>query len=54
MDPAAYEHLTAVEAVASQNELRQRIQIRELTTPSRGYRIPGPTGQAHFLVNKNG
>ena len=33
MDPSGYEHLNAEEAVAYQNELRQKIQIRELNKP---------------------
>jgi deoxyribonuclease V len=33
MDPSGYEHLTPAEAIDYQNELRNRIQIRELHKP---------------------
>jgi deoxyribonuclease V len=33
MDPSGYEHLSPVEAIAYQNELRQKIQINELQKP---------------------
>ncbi|GGH07339.1 deoxyribonuclease V [Mucilaginibacter phyllosphaerae] len=33
MDPHGYEHLTPAEAIAYQNQLRQKINICELTTP---------------------
>lgn len=33
MDPSGYEHLSPAEAIAYQEELRQKIQIHELTKP---------------------
>ena len=33
MDPSGYEHLTPAEAIEYQNQLRNRIQIRELQNP---------------------
>jgi deoxyribonuclease V len=33
MDPSGYEHLSPAEAIAHQEELRQKIQINELTKP---------------------
>jgi deoxyribonuclease V len=33
MDPSGYEHLSPAEAIAYQNELRQKIQIHELQKP---------------------
>ncbi|MES2267174.1 MAG: deoxyribonuclease V [Bacteroidota bacterium] len=33
MDPSGYEHLSPAEAIAYQEELRQKIRIRELTIP---------------------